>query len=45
MNTTIQTVKILRMPAVVRKLGIARATIYDWVCNLSAGWNLNLING
>ena len=31
MNTTIQTVKILRMPAVVRKLGIARATIYDWL--------------
>lgn len=26
-----QTVKILRMRAVVAKLGIARSTIYDWL--------------
>ncbi|AZK61598.1 MULTISPECIES: helix-turn-helix transcriptional regulator [Pectobacterium] len=25
------TVKILRMPALVKKLGIARSTIYDWI--------------
>ena len=28
---TVQSVKILRMRDVVRKLGIARATIYDWL--------------
>ncbi|EKK5498986.1 AlpA family phage regulatory protein [Enterobacter hormaechei] len=28
---TISTVKILRLPAVVSKLGIARSTIYDWL--------------
>ncbi|MEX2950106.1 helix-turn-helix transcriptional regulator [Serratia fonticola] len=26
-----KTMKILRLPAVVKKIGIARATIYDWV--------------
>ncbi|HHQ6568917.1 TPA: AlpA family phage regulatory protein [Serratia fonticola] len=26
-----QSMKILRLPAVVKKIGIARATIYDWV--------------
>lgn len=25
------TVKILRMPALVKKMGIARSTIYDWI--------------
>ncbi|WP_434524195.1 helix-turn-helix transcriptional regulator [Photorhabdus asymbiotica] len=28
---TISTVKVLRLPAVVSKLGIARSTIYDWL--------------
>lgn len=28
---TMQTIKILRMTAVVDKLGIARSTIYDWL--------------
>jgi len=28
---TTQTVKILRIRAVVNKLGIARSTIYDWI--------------
>lgn len=27
----IQTVKILRLPGVVQKTGIAKSTIYDWV--------------
>lgn len=31
MTTYTQTVKILRMRAVVAKLGIARSTIYDWL--------------
>ncbi|MCW8114093.1 AlpA family phage regulatory protein [Yersinia intermedia] len=31
MITYTQTVKILRMRAVVAKLGIARSTIYDWL--------------
>lgn len=25
------TVKILRMPALINKVGIARSTIYDWI--------------
>lgn len=28
---TISTVKVLRLPDVVSKLGIARSTIYDWL--------------
>ncbi len=28
---TISTVKVLRLPAVVSKLGIAISTIYDWL--------------
>lgn len=28
---TISTVKVLRLPNVVSKLGIARSTIYDWM--------------
>lgn len=28
---TILTVKILRLPGVVQKTGIAKSTIYDWV--------------
>lgn len=28
---TVQPIKILRVRDVVRKLGIARATIYDWL--------------
>jgi prophage regulatory protein len=28
---TISTVKVLRLPGVVSKLGIARSTIYDWL--------------
>ncbi|NHB87102.1 helix-turn-helix transcriptional regulator [Photorhabdus tasmaniensis] len=28
---TISTVKVLRLPAVVSKLGVARSTIYDWL--------------
>jgi prophage regulatory protein len=28
---SIQTVKILRLPGVMQKTGIARSTIYDWV--------------
>ncbi|QTC47296.1 AlpA family phage regulatory protein [Pantoea ananatis] len=31
MTNNIQPMKILRMPDVVGKLGIARATIYDWL--------------
>lgn len=28
---TVSTVKVLRLPDVVSKLGIARSTIYDWL--------------
>lgn len=28
---TISTVKVLRLPGVVSKLGISRSTIYDWL--------------
>ena len=31
MTTYTQTVKILRMRAVLAKLGVARSTIYDWL--------------
>ncbi|MGJ3353135.1 AlpA family phage regulatory protein [Providencia sp. Je.9.19] len=31
MISHIQTMKILRIPAVMAKLGIARSTIYDWL--------------
>lgn len=28
---SMQSLKILRLPAVVKKIGMARATIYDWI--------------
>lgn len=31
MSTTTQSIRILRIRAVVNKLGIARSTIYDWI--------------
>lgn len=31
MTTHINAVKILRIPALMSKLGIARSTIYDWL--------------
>ncbi|MBF7994314.1 AlpA family phage regulatory protein [Rahnella laticis] len=31
MSTTTQSIRILRIRAVVSKLGIARSTIYDWI--------------
>ena len=31
MPSNTPTVKILRMPALTNKLGIARSTIYDWI--------------
>lgn len=31
MSTSVQTVKILRLSAVIIKIGIARSTIYDWL--------------
>ncbi|MBD8127128.1 MULTISPECIES: helix-turn-helix transcriptional regulator [Erwiniaceae] len=31
MSNVIQTVNILRVPALVKKLGIGRSTVYDWL--------------
>ncbi|AYZ51711.1 MULTISPECIES: AlpA family phage regulatory protein [Enterobacteriaceae] len=31
MSTTTQSIRILRIRAVVNKTGIARSTIYDWI--------------
>ncbi|HHQ6722062.1 TPA: helix-turn-helix transcriptional regulator [Serratia fonticola] len=37
--TPSQSPKILRLPAVIEKLGIARATIYDWLNPKSPRYN------
>jgi len=31
MSNVLQTVTILRVPALVKKLGIGRSTVYDWL--------------